>query len=404
MLAPGIGGKTPEQALASLDNMMADTAPITVDEHLSRIEKVQQFMVSKGIDALYLNAGTNLTYFSGLRWYPSERLVGAILPAKGEIQYIAPDFEVGSLNGYMMIESPMHTWLEHECPYALVKSVLQGLGLTDTTTLAVDEAAPYFLVDGLKQAMPQVSLISAQPLTSHCRMCKSENEIALIQRAMDMTLEVHKATASILKEGISTAEVVSFINEAHKKVGSTGSYFCIVLFGEATSYPHGVKHEQYLKQGDTVLIDTGCKVHGYLSDITRTYVYGEANDLQRTTWQHEKNAQLAAFDKAQIGNKCEDVDEAARSYLTEQGYGPDYNLPGLPHRTGHGIGLEIHEMPYLVRGDKTPLAPGMCFSNEPMLVIPKTLGVRLEDHFYMTETGPKWFTEPSHSLDNPFGL
>ena len=173
MLASGIGGKTPEQALASLSDMMADVAPITVEEHLGRIAKIQEYMVSKGIDALYLNAGTNLTYFSGLRWYPSERLVGAILPAQGEIQYIAPDFEVGSLNGYMMIESPMHTWLEHECPYALVKSVLQGLGLKDTATLAVDEAAPYFLVDGLKQAMPQVSLISAQPLTSHCRMCKS---------------------------------------------------------------------------------------------------------------------------------------------------------------------------------------------------------------------------------------
>jgi Xaa-Pro dipeptidase len=198
--------------------------------------------------------------------------------------------------------------------------------------------------------------------------------------------------------------VETFINEAHRKVGATGSYFCIVLFGTATSFPHGVKDPQTLKQGDVVLIDTGCKLQGYLSDITRTYVFGEATERQRTMWQHEKNAQLAAFEAAQPGSPCGDVDLAARNYLAAQGLGPDYQLPGCPHRTGHGIGLDIHEWPYLVKDNPEPLAPGMCFSNEPMLVLPGEFGIRLEDHFYMAPDGPKWFTHPAHSIDDPFGL
>ncbi|GAA4342596.1 M24 family metallopeptidase [Kangiella taiwanensis] len=404
MTTRGIGGKTPQKALSALSNMMQDIEPISAAEHQQRIDKAQSLMRRHNIDAIYLNAGTNLTYFTGLRWYPSERLVGAILPATGKIQYIAPDFEVGSLNGYMMLEGPMHTWLEHECPYKLTAQVLNKLGYGYNATIGIDESTAFFIADGFKQAAPHINFFSAKAITAGCRMQKSEAETALIQRAMDMTLEVHKAAASILREGISTAEVVEFIEQAHRKVGASGSYFCIVLFGEATSYPHGVKHEQYLKPGDMVLIDTGCKAHGYLSDITRTYVYGESTEKQQQVWQHEKNAQLAAFKEAQLGTPCEKVDQAARSYLVEQGYGPEYQLPGLPHRTGHGIGLDIHEWPYLVGGDKTPLDIGMCFSNEPMLVIPNEFGIRLEDHFYMTSQGPKWFTQPSESIENPFNL
>lgn len=219
-----------------------------------------------------------------------------------------------------------------------------------------------------------------------------------------MTLTVHKAAAKILHPGISTSEVEQFIHQAHKKVGApAGSYFCIVLFGEDSSYPHGVKNPKTLEQDDIVLIDTGCQLYGYNSDITRTYVFGKPNDKQRKVWQIEKNAQLKAFEAAKLGAPCADVDIAARQYIAGEGMGPDYQTPGCPHRTGHGIGLDIHEAPYLVRNDLTPLAPGMCFSNEPMLVIPNEFGVRLEDHFYMAENGPKWFTEPSHSIDDPFG-
>jgi len=218
-----------------------------------------------------------------------------------------------------------------------------------------------------------------------------------------MTLAVHRATASMLYEGISTVEVEQFIAEAHRKVGAPGSYFVIVLFGEATAYPHGVNYTQYLKQGDMVLIDTGCQLKNYISDITRSYVFGEASERQRFVWNCEKAAQQAAFEAAQLGIPCKDVDAAARRSLEANGFGPGYKLPGLPHRTGHGIGLDIHEWPYLVASDNTPLEVGMCFSNEPMICIPGEFGVRHEDHFYMSETGPKWFTEPAYSIDQPFG-
>jgi Xaa-Pro dipeptidase len=225
-----------------------------------------------------------------------------------------------------------------------------------------------------------------------------------MQRAKDMTLEVHKAAASILRAGISTTEVEEFIHQAHRRVGATGSYFCIVLFGPASAFPHGVREPQVLKDGDMVLVDTGCKLHGYISDITRSYVFGTPSERQRTFWNFERAAQLEAFEAARLGAPCESVDAAARRSLEANGLGPDYQLPGLPHRTGHGIGLDIHEGPYLVRGDATPLEPGMCFSNEPMICVPGEFGIRLEDHFYMAEDGPRWFTQPSHSIDDPFGL
>ncbi|MFY8274653.1 M24 family metallopeptidase [Pseudoalteromonas sp. SSDWG2] len=401
----GIGYQTPEQALAQLSDMTGDIEPIQEAEYRERIAKAQAYMQANDIDALYLNAGTNMTYFTGLKWYASERLVGAILPAKGDIAFVAPFFEIGSLRDYQVIDAPIHAWQEEENPYALVRDVMTTLGYADNATLAIDESAQFFIADGVKKAAPHYALINGDEVTKHCRMHKSANELALIQRAMDMTLEVHKAAASILHEGISTREVEAFINDAHKKVGAaSGNYFCIVLFGAATSFPHGVKDAQILKKGDMVLIDTGCQLKGYLSDITRTYVFGEATERQRMFWEIEKNAQLHAFAAAQVGNTCGDVDFAARNYLAQQDLGPDYQLPGCPHRTGHGIGMDIHEWPYLVKDNPQVLAPGMCFSNEPMLVIPGEFGVRLEDHFYTTEEGPKWFTAPAHSIDNPFGL
>ena len=206
----------------------------------------------------------------------------------------------------------------------------------------------------------------------------------------------------MLYEGIDTREVEAFIAQAHRKVGASGSYFCIVLFGPDSAYPHGVKTPKHLESGDMVLIDTGCRLLGYVSDITRSYVFGTPSARQRDVWQHEKNAQQAAFAAASLGVPCQQVDRAARNYLQQQGYGPGYQLPGLPHRTGHGIGLDIHEWPYLVEGNELPLAEGMCFSNEPMLVLPGEFGVRLEDHFYMTAQGPRWFTQPAVDIEQPF--
>jgi Xaa-Pro dipeptidase len=268
--------------------------------------------------------------------------------------------------------------------------------------LAIDDSTPLFLFDAIRAATEGYVLQNAHAVTSLCRSRKSDAEIALIQRAMNMTLAVHKAAAAILHEGITTTEVQEFIHLAHRRVGASGSYFCIVLFGEATAYPHGVNYVQTLKRGDMVLIDTGCKVHDYISDITRTYVFGEPTARQRFVWNAEKAAQRAAFDAAKVGVPCEDVDKAARRSLEANGFGPGYKLPGLPHRTGHGIGLDIHEGPYLVGGERRPLEPGMCFSNEPMICVPGEFGVRLEDHFYMTAAGPAWFTQPAASLDDPF--
>ena len=400
----GIGGASKASALATLTDMTKDTRPVDKAEYTSRIDKAQRYMREHQIAAIYLNAGTNLSYFTGMDWYASERLVGAILPASGEVVYIAPLFEIDSLSERQVIAGDIVGWQEHESPYALVAEVLKQAGLSGGDILGVDEATAFFIVDGFNKAMPDIEIINASGVTAHCRMHKSASELALIQRAMDMTLAVHQATASILHEGITTTEVEQFIHEAHKKVGASGSYFCIVLFGKATSFPHGVKDPQVLKPGDLVLIDTGCKLHGYLSDITRTYFFGGASEKQARLWQAEKDAQLAAFAAAANGSPCGDVDAAARVSLESAGLGPDYDLPGLPHRTGHGIGMDIHEWPYLVKDNPQPLAPGMCFSNEPMIVVPGEFGIRLEDHFYMAEDGPCWFTQPAHSINNPFGL
>jgi Xaa-Pro dipeptidase len=402
-LTIGVGGSTPEQELALLDDMTLGIEPIALEEYRARIGKAQNLMQEKGLAAIYVNAGTNLYYFTGTCWGASERMVGAIIPARGELEYIAPAFEEATLLDYMAVTGRVNCWEEDESPYALVGTVLERMDL-DGSTLGIDEAAAFFIYDGIRQSNPRYQYCNAAAITAACRMIKSPAEIALMQRAKDITLEVHKSAARILAPGITTTEVTEFIHAAHKAAGaSAGSYFCIVLFGEATAYPHGVREPQILRNNDMVLIDTGCQLEGYLSDITRSYVYGEISDRQRQIWDLEKAAQAAAFAAAQIGRPCSEVDHAARRVLEAQGLGPDYRVPGLPHRTGHGIGLDIHEWPYLVRNETTRLAAGMCFSNEPMICIPGEFGVRHEDHFYMTATGPKWFTRPAHSVDDPFG-
>lgn len=399
----GVGGSTAEQELAKLSDMTQGVEAIPKSEYQARIDKAQSLMQEHGIDAIYLNAGTNLYYFTGTRWGASERMVGAVLSASGALQYIAPHFEIDTLEGYMLIEGGVSGWHEHESPYLLFGEVLKEMGLSNAV-IGLDESCSFFISNGLSQANPDSEFIDAKPVTAGCRMCKSPAEIALLQRAKDMTLEVHKAAARILRGGISTAEVTDFIDQAHRAVGAPkGSYFCIVLFGEDSAYPHGVKTPKALEANDMVLIDTGCQLQGYNSDITRTYVFGEPNARQREVWDIEKAAQAAGFNAAKLGKPCGSVDDAARGHLVSEGFGPGYETPGLPHRTGHGIGLDIHEWPYLVASDTTPLDVGMCFSNEPMICIAGEFGIRLEDHFYMTEQGPKWFTEPSLSIDDPFG-
>jgi Xaa-Pro dipeptidase len=400
----GVGGKTPGQALAGLANMTAGMEPIGLGEHQARIARAQGLMREQGVAAIYLDAGSNLRYFTGVKWSPSERMVGAVLPANGPLAYIAPAFEEGTIRDFREVDGVIHSWQEHESPYRLLLDMLQGMGIAPNAKVGLCPSLAFFMFDGIRRLGAGFDFVDAACVIDPCRFHKSTHELALMQRAKDMTLEVHKAAASILREGISTTEVAEFIHQAHRKVGAPGSTFCIVLFGEASAFPHGVKHAQVLQDGDMVLIDTGCQLHGYQSDITRSYVFGAPSERQRAFWNLEQAAQQAAFDAARLGAPCGSVDAAARRCLEAGGLGPDYQLPGLPHRTGHGIGLDIHEGPYLVRGDETPLAEGMCFSNEPMICVPGEFGIRLEDHFYMTAEGPRWFTQPSRSIDDPFGL
>ncbi|MFT5112770.1 MAG: Xaa-Pro dipeptidase [Parasphingorhabdus sp.] len=397
----GVGGSTIEAELEKLGSSELKTDPVSLDVYQNRIKQAQQRMRQQGISALYLNGGSNLYYFTGTRWYPSERMVGALI-TNDSVEYIAPYFERGTLEGFTEVEGDIHTWHEHESPYQKLVDILVAKGL-HKDTVAIDEKAPYFLVDGLQQVGAGINWCSAQCITEPCRIVKSDQEISYLKQAKALTMQVHRAAAAILKEGISTIEVEHFIETAHRRLGTSGSAFCIVLFGEATSYPHGVKYPQYLAKNDMVLIDTGCRVMGYHSDITRSYVFGDPTEQHRQIWNIEKEAQAAAFSAAQLGIPCSAVDKAARDVITSHGLGPDYALPGLPHRTGHGVGLDIHEAPYIVRGNETILAKGMCFSNEPMICVPGKFGVRLEDHVYIDDNGPQWFTEPSHSVDDPFG-
>ena len=358
-------------------------------------------MREQGVQALYLDTSSNLNYFTGISLGVSERLHGAIIPVEGEIAYLSPAFEEPKTRTLLKFGADIRVWQEHEDPTALVIDTLRSKGL-DSGTLAIDPATPFYTVDGLRRAGNSFGFTNAASITGACRQVKSAAEIALMQAANDMTLTVHKAAARGLAAGISTTEVQGFVDAAHRRLGARPA-FAAVQFGEATAYPHGVPDPQILQHGDMVLIDTGCFVHGYCSDITRTYVFGEPTPRQREIWELEQRAEQAAFDAAVPGATCASLDAAARGVIAAAGFSADYGTPGLPHRTGHGIGLDVHEEAYIVRGNKTRLVPGMCFSSEPTICIYGEFGVRLEDIVYMTEQGARWFTRPCHTVDDPFG-
>ncbi|MEO8113048.1 MAG: Xaa-Pro peptidase family protein [Phenylobacterium sp.] len=400
-MAHGIGGSTAEKELAALKPWPERAPAIGAAERVQRARRARALMAELGVEALLVGAGPSLRYFAGVGWNATERLVAMILPCEGLPIMICPRFEDGSLAASLGVDAELRLWEEHESPYGLTAQALADLGVK---RLAIDPALPFFVFDGLRKAAPAAEIVDGTPVVDGCRMIKSPAELALMAQAKAMTLEVHRRAARILRAGITTGEVRRFIDRAHRALGSDdGSSFCAVQFGEASAYPHGLPGEQALADGELVLIDTGCRVQGYNSDITRTYVFGEPTPEQRRVWEVEKRAQAAAIAAVKPGVPCETIDAVARAVLESAGFGPDYALPGLPHRTGHGIGLAIHEAPYLVRGDRTPLAAGMCFSNEPMIVVPGEFGIRLEDHFHVTEDGAAWFTEPQPSLEQPFG-
>jgi len=392
-------GSQPE-AIRRLRRMTDNVVPITPDERKARIAKAQKLMAEQKIDAIYLEPGSSMSYYTGMRWGTSERMFALVIPARGELAWVCPKFEEERARELIQMGSTdIRTWEEDESPYKRVAEIFKDRGVR-TGTIGIEERVRFFLYDGIRLAAPHLKFVSATPITAGCRMFKSPAELALMQIANDITIVAYKATRDSMREGMTQGEFAGNCAAAFRALGTSGGIF--VSFGKFTAFPHGSSKPQLLKEGDVVLMDGGCSIEGYQSDITRTFVFGKANDRQRQIWDLEKKSQDAGFAAAKVGAPCEAVDAAARKVITDAGFGPDYKVPGLPHRTGHGIGLDGHEWTNFVRGNKTPIQPGMCFSDEPTVVIYGEFGIRLEDCLYITPDGPKFFTKQSESIDEPF--
>ncbi len=386
----------------ALQPIPGEATPISLEERKARVAKAQRLLAENKMGALILEAGTGLNYFTGVTWWPSERTMVAVIPAKGAVKYVCPAFEEARLREQIIIGKDVYVWQEDESPYRLISEVLKGDGII-SGNIAIEENTRFFIANGIQKEAPLLNCVSGDPVTIPCRIIKSPAEIKLMQRASDITLAAIKQGVSQLKEGMSQRDLSSIIMSAQNELGGRAD-FALCLFGTASAFPHGTKQPQQLKKGDIVLMDCGCLVEGYNSDITRTVVFGnEPTKRQQEIWALEKEAQAAGFAAAQVGAPCEAVDTAARKVITDAGFGPGYKLPGLPHRTGHGIGMDGHEWGNMVKGNTRLLEPGMCFSIEPNISIVGEFGVRLEDCVYMTEEGPKWFSQPSKSIYEPFG-
>jgi Xaa-Pro dipeptidase len=384
--------------IASLQPLPPVTA-ITDDERRARIEKARRLMAENHIDAMFLEGGTSMFYFTGVRWGNSERTFGVVIPQKGDLAWVTPAFEEARARELIKFSNDVRIWQEDESPYAVIAKILRDRGAA-TGKIGMEERVRFFVFDGVRQLMPQAQFVSATPVSAGCRMIKSPAEIALMQRANNVTLGAIGAAFKTLKEGMTQQELAANVGEATRKLGGIGDG-ALVIFGQYTAFPHGSIQPQKLKDGDVVLVDAGCTVDGYTSDITRTTVFGKPTQRMRDVWETEKRAQSAALAAAQVGATCESVDAAARKVITSAGFGPDYKVPGLPHRTGHGIGLDGHEWTNFVRGNTTKIQPGMCFSDEPTIAIYGEFGIRLEDCLHVTDAGPKMFTPQSPSIEHP---
>jgi Xaa-Pro dipeptidase len=387
-------GPLPEP-IARLESMTQGTEPISLDEHKARIGRAQKLMAEVGLDGIVVGPSTALTYFTGAKWGISERFLGVVLPAKGDPVWVTPAFERRRAEEQIQIGGDIRSWEEDESPYALVAG---GLRDRKIQKLGIEERLPYVFSDGIARAMPSVSFASATPVTAGCRMIKDAHEIALMRRACEITVRAHRAVFESLKEGMTQEGVAHLSEAAHERLGIEGG--SLVLFGKDAAFPHGTTKPSPLKPGEFVLLDGGGLVHGYSSDISRTAVFGaKPTDRQRTVWQTVRKAQEAAFQALKPGAPCQSVDAAARGVLEAAGFGGGYK--SLTHRVGHGIGMDGHEWTYLVKGNDTPVRPGMCFSNEPGIYIPGELGCRLEDLMYVTETGSDHMAKWSGTPEEP---
>lgn len=384
-----------------LGPITGDAVPIAAAERQARIAKAQRLMRGAGLGAILIEPGASLDYFTGVKWRRSERLTAALIPAEGEAIIFTPFFEEPSVRESLAVPAEVRTWVEHEDPLRLVAQALRDRKL-QARPVGVEETVRFFAVDGLGYTMPGAALRNAAPVVRACRMIKSRAELALMQKAADVTIAAYRHTWPLIEKGMSPADIGAIMNGATVALGGKPE-FALVLLGEASAYPHGTGKPQQVREGEVVLMDCGCTVHGYQSDISRSFVFGKANAEQRLVWGRMRKGQDIAFAAARLGAPAGSVDDAVRAQYEAWGYGPGYKLPGLSHRTGHGIGMEGHEPVNLVHGEATRLAPGMCFSNEPGIYLPGKFGIRLEDCFYMTDTGPRYFSTPPPSLDRPFG-
>jgi Xaa-Pro dipeptidase len=376
--------------------------PIGRDERLARLAKARALMAQNGIGAIVIEPGASLDYFTGVQWWRSERLTAAIIPAAGDPIIVTPFFEKPSVSESLGIPAEIRTWNEDEEPLKLVAAFLSERGIAGQP-IGFEETNRFFIFDRLRKQLPAGQFVSANPVVRGCRMIKSPAELALMQAANDITIAAFRDAYGKVRPGMTPDDIDALIGSATRALGG-GYDGGLVLIGEGTAYPHGTHKPQVVDKGSVVLLDCGCSVHGYQSDISRTFIYGAApTPEQRKVWDQVHRGQQIAMVAAKIGAPAGSVDDAVRRTYESWGYGPGYALPGLSHRTGHGIGMEGHEPVNLVHGEATVLAPGMCFSNEPGIYLPGKFGIRLEDCFHMTETGPVFFTTPPPSIDKPFG-
>jgi Xaa-Pro dipeptidase len=394
-------GKVMAQAAAELPKIPIPP-PITIAERLQRLARARALMQQNGIGAVLVESGPSLDYFTGIQWWRSERLTGVVIPAQGEPIVVTPFFEQPSIKEMLAVPAEIRTWQEDEEPLKLVADFLGERGAA-ASPVGIEETNRFFLEHRLKQQLPGARVVSANSVVRQLRMIKSPAELALMQSAADIMIAALRYAGTRTREGMTPADIDAMIGAAHKQLGSAYDGG-LVLLGEASAYPHGSHQPQLVRRGEVVLMDCTCSVHGYQADITRTFVFGaDPGADQRKVWDQVHRGRQIAMAAAKVGAPAGSVDDAVRRTYESWGYGPRYKLPGTSHRTGHGIGMEVHEPVNLVHGETTPLAPGMCFSNEPGIYIPGKFGIRLEDCFHMTSSGPKFFTQPPPGIDRPFG-
>jgi Xaa-Pro dipeptidase len=389
-------------AIQALTSMKSQARPITADERRGRVEKARRLMAQEKIDALMLCSGMSLIYFTNIRWSGGERLFTCVIPATGEPFFVCPAFEEDRAREQIALgpfagTADVRTWHEHESPYERVAQGLADRGVR-TGRLGIEETVDFVFSDGVSKAARGISLTSGTPITAGCRMIKDTHELELMQLASNVTLKAYEAAYESLKEGMTQTDFARLVSAAHTRLGFEGG--AGVQVGEFSALPHGSITPQTVKEGTILLIDGGCNIEGYQSDLSRTFVLGKATDKMKQVFDIERKAQDAALAAAKPGVPCEAVDAAARKVIVDAGYGPDYKY--FTHRVGHGIGMDWHEWPYLVRGNTTPLRPGMTFSDEPGIYIRGEFGVRLEDDMVITEDGARLFTPQSNSLEQPF--